>query len=103
MTKRDRFRRNLQGDAEIDAAQGDEVDYSIDWQRQLITGEGLEAAAWFAPNGLTLGAAGVAGEISTTWIRHDEIGRYTVTAEARTTQGRVLRRSFILTVRARLS
>jgi hypothetical protein len=103
MTKRDRFRRTLQGDAEIDAARGDEVDYSIDWQRQLISGEGLASAEWTVPTGLTRIADGLSGEISTIWIRHDELGRHLVTAQAHTTEGRVLRRSFGLIVRDHLS
>lgn len=103
----DQFRRNLQGDAEIDKVPGENVTYSIDWLQQLLTGEDIATSEWAAsPQGLTLSQAGVYGTTATVRIAGGVAGiTYVVTNTITKTPpaGDEIPRSFLLHVRSRLS
>ncbi len=104
--KGDRFRRTLQGDAEIDKVPDEEAAYSVDWNKQLDTGEGIAQSEWTAlPAGLALQSPGVSGTIATVRIAGGVAGTTYVVTNTITKTGsqEVIPRSFLLHVRQHLS
>lgn len=100
----DEFRRDLRQIAGIAKAAADDVDYSIDWNLQLESGEGVQTSDWDVPSGLTKGDDGISGTITTCWISGGTVGdTYRVTNTISTTENRTIERGFELTVRALLS
>lgn len=86
-----------------DAKDPNEVlDYSIDWNPRLITGDAIATATWTIPAGLTQGASSFANGITSTFISGGaENVTYTVQCRITTTGGRTMDQSVKLKIKSR--
>lgn len=78
------------------------VDFLIDWEDWLATGEAIQTATWTLPSGLTQGSSGQVVDGTTTAIFLDGGTKgqaYEVACQIVTDQGRDPQRSIIIKVK----
>lgn len=75
------------------------LDYTIDWTAWLTEGETITASTWTVPAGLTEQSTSATPTAATVWLAGGTVGagRYTVTNEITTSDGRTDERSIQIT------
>lgn len=86
-----------------DAKDPNEVlDYSIDWNPRLVSGDTISTVTWTIPVGITQGAASNANGVTSVFISGGtENAVYTVQCRITTTGGRTMDQSVKLKIKSR--
>lgn len=75
------------------------LDYTVDWQDWLQTGETIQTSTWIAPSGITINDDSNSSSSATVWLSGGTKGKtYRVTNRIVTNQGRDNPRSIFIHV-----